>query len=169
MATKKSTVILFGILVVLAWVLGSPILAGAETKNFKYFSYPSKVETFLVGDVDGHRVSFSVGKTFFLLEDGDIAVSNQVVTSDMIKFLGSWNQYGIWKFTDGSTITLKVQGTLEEGGKASIKSEIIKGTGRFEGAKGSSSSKMKYLPMEKGDIAAVGYGEGTLTYTLPKK
>ena len=42
-----------------------------------------------------------------------------------------------------------------------MKSEIIKGTGRFEGIKGTQSGKMKYLPPEKGEPGMKGYGEGT--------
>jgi hypothetical protein len=54
---------------------------------------------------------------------------------------------------------------------ASVKmtSEILKGTGRFVGIKGTQSAKIKYLPLEKGDAGPRGYGEGTITYTLPPK
>jgi len=38
MATRKSILILFGILLILAWVLGSAIQAGAETMNYKYYT-----------------------------------------------------------------------------------------------------------------------------------
>ena len=48
-------------------------------------------------------------------------------------------------------------------------SEIIKGTGRFDGIKGTQSVKTKYLPLGKGEVAPKGYGEGTITYTLPPK
>jgi len=47
--------------------------------------------------------------------------------------------------------------------------QIIKGTGRFEGVKGSRTVKVKYLPMEKDELGQKGYGEGTITYTLPSK
>jgi hypothetical protein len=54
-------------------------------------------------------------------------------------------------------------------GSGGWKSEIIKGTGRFEGIKGTQSAKAKYLPLEKGEGGSKGYGEGTITYTLPPK
>ena len=38
MATKKSMWVLFGILVISAWVLGSAIQAGAETMNYKFYT-----------------------------------------------------------------------------------------------------------------------------------
>ena len=47
--------------------------------------------------------------------------------------------------------------------------EIIKGTGRFEGIKGTQNLTVKYLPLEKGEVGPKGYGEGTITYTLPSK
>ena len=48
-------------------------------------------------------------------------------------------------------------------------SEIIKGTGRFEGSKGTHTGKAKFLPVEKGEAGPKGIGEGTYTFTLPSK
>jgi len=56
MATKKSMWTLLGILVISAWVLSSAIQAGAETMNFKFYTWVIKGETFPVGDVEGHSV-----------------------------------------------------------------------------------------------------------------
>ena len=168
MGTKKLIWVLFGILVVSAWILGSAIQAGAAIKNYKYFNYTTKVERFSVGDVDGHRVSLLLTKTFLWFEDGEVAITDAVVTSDLIKSSGTYYQYGIWKFPDGSTIIIKLQGTTGVAG-VSAKSEILKGTGRFEGIKGTSSAKGKYLPPQEGDVGPMGYGEGTLTYTMPTK
>jgi hypothetical protein len=47
--------------------------------------------------------------------------------------------------------------------------EIIKGTGRFEGIKGTITMKTKWLPLEKGEIGVKTINEITLTYTLPSK
>jgi hypothetical protein len=77
-------------------------------------------------------------------------------------------QYTTIKFPDGSTIMIKTQGTMGAGA-GGWTSEIIKGTGRFEGIKGTLSAKAKYLPVEPGEAGAKGYGEGTITYTLPPK
>jgi hypothetical protein len=68
----------------------------------------------------------------------------------------------------------RVQGTLGMGvpgvpSTGGFKKEIIKGTGRFEGIKGTQSAKTNYLPVEPGEAGARGYGEGTITYTLPPK
>lgn len=77
-------------------------------------------------------------------------------------------QYGTINFPDGSTIMLKSHGSMGPG-SAGWSAEIIKGTGRFEGITGTQTSKAKYLPLEPGEVYPKGYGEGTLTYTLPSK
>jgi hypothetical protein len=49
METRKSSRALFGILVLSAWVLGSVTQAGAETMNYKSFSYAFKAKDVPVG------------------------------------------------------------------------------------------------------------------------
>ena len=171
MAKKKTIFALFGIIVISAWVLGSTHQVGAETMNYKFYTYLVKEEGFPVNDVEGHAVFLNVRKTFFAFENGEVATGNFVITGDFIKNAGPWMQYGTLNFPDGSTITYKSQGTFG-GGSASMTSEILKGTGRFEGIKGTQSAKGKYLPPEKGEPGTnvnKGYGEGSFTYTLPSK
>ena len=174
MGTRKLMWVLFGILVISAWVLGSVIPAGAETLKFKSYTYVTKAESFPVGDVDGHTVGYTTRRAFLVFENGEVATFDAVITSDTIKGSGSFINYGTAKFSDGSTIITKSQGTI--GGTATGShtgvgwtSEIIKGTGIFEGIKGTLTSKTKYLPVEKGELGPKGYGEGTITYTLPSK
>lgn len=105
-----------------------------------------------------------------MFENGEVATIDHVSTGDFVKGSGPFMQYVTIKFEDGSTITIKSQGTMGAGASSGgWKSEIIKGTGRFEGIKGTQSAKAKYLPLEKGEVGPKGYGEGTITYTLPKK
>ena len=174
MATRKSIWILFCVLVISALVLGSVIQAGAETMNYKFYTWVNKGEMVPVGDVEGHNVSITMRGAFWIFENGEIATINHVATGDTIKGSGSFMQYVTVKFTDDSTIIIKSHGTV--GGTAvgaytsgGWTSEIIKGTGRFEGIKGTQSAKAKYLPLEKGEFGPKGYGEGTITYTLPPK
>jgi hypothetical protein len=174
MATKKSMWILFGILVISAWVLGSAIQAGAETWNFKFYTWVIKGETVPVGDVEGHSVWFLQRGAFRVFENGEVATARAVVTGDFIKGSGPLTQYATLTFGDGSTIIIKSEGTagVPAAGVPTAggwKSEIIKGTGRFEGIKGTDSAKAKYLPVEKGEAGPKGYGEGSLTFTLPSK
>ncbi len=168
MATKRSMWVLFGILVITAWVLGPAIQAGAENMNFKLYTYVMKAERIPVEDVEGHFVRLIVRGAFYAFENGEVATVSSVSTEGLINLSGPFTIYSTVTFADGSTIILKGQGTA--GGRAGgWTSEIIKGTGRFAGIKGTLTSKAKYLPTEKGEPGARGYGEGTITYTLPSK
>jgi hypothetical protein len=175
MATKKSMWVLFGILVILAWVLGSVIQAGAETLNYKSYTYVVKAESVPVGDVDGHYLFSMTRRAFLVFENGEVATSRSVLTGEMMKGSGASSlQYVTMTFSDGSTIIIKSQ--VKASGPAVLvptsaksTSELIKGTGRFEGIKGTGTSATKYFPVEEGEAGARGIGEGTITYTLPSK
>ena len=172
MATKKSMFVLFGILSISVWILGFPIQAGAETLNYKVYSYVTKGERVPIGDVEGHTMSFQTRKAFCVFENGEVATQNMVLYNDLIKGSGSSLMYSTLTFADGSTIMMKVQVTIETvagSSAAKMTREIIKGTGRFEGIKGTGTTDIKYLPVEKDEAGAKGYGEGTITYTLPSK
>ena len=173
MITKKSMCVLFGILVISAWILGPAIQVGAETLNYKFYSYVIKSEGFPIGDVEGHAVGLTLRSAFYVLENGEVATAYEVSTSDTIKEGGSFSQYVALTFPDGSTITIKSQGTLgaygAPGGSGGWTTEIIKGTGRFEGIKGTHNAKGKFLPVEKWEAGPKVIGEGTYTYTLPSK
>jgi hypothetical protein len=174
MVTKKSVCVLFGVLLISAWVLGSVIQAGAETLKWKNYSYVTKNEVEPVGDVEGHTVKFTTRKSFCVFENGEIATAFSVVTNDSIKGSGSSLQYTTMTFSDGSTIIMKIQYIVEgtaPGVQTSSKSmrEIIKGTGRFEGIKGSGTGITNYLPLEKGELGQKGIGDFSITYTLPSK
>jgi len=173
MATKKSMVVFLGILVA-SVVLGSAIKIDAETMNYKFYTWVIKSERVPIDDVDGHTVGFVMRGAFYAFENGEVATTNTVATNDYIKGSGPFMQYVSIKFEDGSTIIIKSHGmmvgtTAGSPGSGAYTSEIVKGTGRFEGIKGTQSAKVKYFPLEKGEVFAKGYGEGTITYTLPPK
>jgi hypothetical protein len=174
MSTRKSICILFGILVILAWALESAVQVGAETMNYRFFTWVIRGEDVPVNDVEGHMVGIAIRGAFWVFENGEVATITHVATRDLIKGSGPFMQYVTVNFADGSIIIIKSQGAL--GGTATgalasggWTSEIIKGTGRFEGIKGTQTAKAKYLPIIKGEAGARGYGEGTITYTLPPK
>ncbi len=171
---KKSVWVLFSILVISVWVLGSAIQTGAETLNYKVYTYVTKGERVPIGDVDGHIMGFQMRKAFCVFENGEVAIQNMVLYNDLIKGAGPSLMYSTLTFPDGSTIIMKVEVTVEgtaAGGSSGAKMtrEIIKGTGRFAGIKGTGTTTVKYLPVEKDEPGAKGYGEGTITYTLPSK
>ena len=172
MTTRKSVWVLFGILVISGWVLGSVSYARAETMHLKFYTWVTKAQEVPIDDVEGHVVRFVERGVFYVFENGEVATSKNIATADLIKGSGTYTEYVTMTFQDGSTMVRKNQGTVGEaltGGSGGIKSEIIKGTGRFEGAKGTASGTIKYLPLEKGEAGPKGYGEGTMTYTLPSK
>ncbi len=78
MATKK-VFVLFGILVISAWVLGSAIQVGAETMNFKLYTYVMKGERIPIQDVEGHFVRLIVRGSFYAFENGEVATVSSVL------------------------------------------------------------------------------------------
>ncbi|NWF56201.1 MAG: hypothetical protein HXY45_15565 [Syntrophaceae bacterium] len=176
MTAKKSIRDLFVVMVIFAWFLGFAIPVKAETQTLKYkvYTYVIRSENIPVEDVEGHTVGLHVRGAFLVFENGEIGTINHVSTTDLVKGSGSVMQYVTIKFEDASTITFKSQGTLGGTPTGSLAaggwtSEIIKGTGQFAGIKGTQAGKVKYLPVEKGESAPKGYGEGSLTFTLPPK
>ncbi|MBN2245135.1 MAG: hypothetical protein JW755_04750 [Candidatus Aminicenantes bacterium] len=168
MDIKKLMRVLFGILIISVWILGSAIQAGAETMKYKFYFWAIKGDMIPVADVEGHMVGYGTRGAFWVFENGEVATIDLVVMRDFFKDSGTFWQYVTIKFEDKSTITIKSRGTFG-GAAATWDSEIIKGTGRFQGIKGTHSAKGKFLPLEKGEAGTKGYGEGTITYTLPSK
>ncbi|MDH4266121.1 MAG: hypothetical protein OEW45_10830 [Deltaproteobacteria bacterium] len=168
MVTIKSKWILFGILVISAWVLGSAVQAGAETLKFKVYSYETKAESVPVDDVEGHTLNIRTRRAFCILENGEVATQSAVMLGDFIKQSGSSIAYTTITFSDGSSIISKAQGSIGPSAQRGTR-EIIKGTGRFEGIKGTGTGASKFLPVEKGEAGPKAIGELILTYTLPPK
>ena len=163
------------LLVIGVWLVGFATLASAETMKYKIYTYMVKSENVLIGDVEGHAVSLAIRRAILVFENGETASNFLVVTGDRIKQSGPIIVYSTITFTDGSTIVIKSQGTTV-GGTAvgsltttEVTGEIIKGTGRFEGIKGTETKSIKYLPLEKGEEGPKGIGDCTINYTLPHK
>ena len=174
MAMKKSTMVLFGILVISAWVLGPANQATAETLKFRYFNHVTKTEFFPIADVEGHVVIPNIREGVIVLENGELGWYKGTLINDFIKGAGTIDMYSTCTFQDGSTITTHSKGTVEatpQGVPLSAKStgDIIHGTGRFQGIKGTMTMSSKLLPPEKGELGPKAIGEVTLVYTLPSK
>lgn len=152
----------------LAWVLGAAMPGEAETLTYKFYTWVSKAERVPIGDVEGHAVGLVVRDSFNVLDTGEVATTRSVITNDFVKGAGPFIQYSTITFADGSTIMWKIQGTVG-GGAGAYTSDIIKGTGRFAGIKGTQSGTAKHLPVEPGEAGPKGYDEATITYTLPAK
>jgi len=174
MATKKMMWSFIILLVAWFWPMEFATPVSAETLKFKSYTYVTKAESFPVGDVDGHTVGFTIRRAFLVFENGEVATQKSVSTSDAIKGSGASLTYQNITFSDGSTIIIKAVGAVTGTDPmvyTAIKMtrEIIKGTGRFAGIKGTGTTTVKYFPVEEGEAGPRGIGEGTLTYTLPPK
>jgi hypothetical protein len=168
MVTTQSLRGLVRLGVIAVCVLGTPLPGAAETLTYKFYTWVTKAERVPIGDVEGHAVAVVVRDSFNVFANGEVATTTSIITNDFVKGAGPVIQYSTIKFSDGSTIMWKSQGTIGAGAGA-YTSEITKGTGRFDGIKGTQSGTAKYLPVEPGEAGAKGYGEGTITYTLPPK
>ena len=162
------------IFVIGIWLLGSVPQAMAETLNFKFFTHETKREAVPVLDAEGHSVSLSLREGVYVLESGELVWGRGVMTSDMTKGKGTFDQYYTLTFQDGSTIICRYKGTVgatTAGVSSAAKrtGEIINGTGRFQGIKGAATTSSKLLPLEKAETGPKSVGEAIFTYTLPSK
>jgi hypothetical protein len=174
MATRKSMWVLFGILLICAWLLGSVTQGVAEqTMKCKIASTNTKDERISLNDEEGHGFGMSISEGLAFFEGGEIAKTKSYTLFDFIP--GKRSQqigYTFFTFEDGATIVTSFQRLIAPGqsgiGSGKGAGEITKGTGRFEGIKGTTSSTAKLFPANKGEPSrnAVDF---TFTYTLPTK
>ncbi len=156
------------------WVLGSVPQAAAETLNFKSFNHVTKQETVPISDVEGHIMRLQVREGVAVFENGELAWHKTVYFLNHVKGAGPGEAYGTYSFPDGSTIIGHSKGVIEAtpaGVPSSAKwsTEIINGTGRFRGIKGTIKVSTKLLPAEKDEPLGKALSEGTIVYTLPNK
>jgi hypothetical protein len=168
MATKKSMWVLLSVIIA-AWLLGSVAQVMAETRNAKFINRVTKMESVPIPDAEGHSVGMAVIEGATISEDGELAWQKVVIIFDGVKGTGPFTQYATTTFQDGSTITGYTKGTSGGGSPAKQAFEIVHGTGRFQGIKGTGTSTLKFLPPEKGEIGWRTVGEITMTFTLPPK
>ena len=177
MITKKFIWIFIGILVIMAWLLGSVTQTLAETKKYRLVAQFSKVEFMPVGDVEGHFLGVLEFRGLVFV-DGEVGVCVGWTQVDLIKGIGPAQGYYKVTYEDGSTTTTKHHFTakIAPDGKTGLyedgKGEFMMGTGRFAGIKGTDSyTGKRFLPISAGLKEARGdfICEGTMTYTLPSK
>ena len=175
MVAKKSIWVLFGILATSVWILGSIMPGHAETMKCRTAGVVTKDETLPVGFEEGHVLGLQITEGLALFENGEIATYRSTLVYDRYDRVvpGKSSQaigYTIFTFKDGATIVQRFQ-RLQGSDKtvpAQVASELIKGTGRFEGIKGSISGTSKRAPEVKGE-AKKYVSDMTFTYTLPTK
>jgi len=161
MYTKKTIWVLFSILVISAWVLGSAAPAQAEDLKCKLISMYTKVETNKIDDQEGHIIGIYERKGLMVHENGEVANELNRGVFDSIKGVSKYQGYCLQTFKDGSTMMMKHQGTINKG-QLEASFEFIKGTGRFEGIKGRGTYSGQ-------NYENFNYLQFTGTYTLPQK
>jgi hypothetical protein len=154
--------------------LGSVPQATAETLTYKTFTHVTKSEMVPIGDVEGHFIGVLVREGATIFGNGEWAWMKGAYIRDLIKGAGAGDSYITYTFLDKSTITVHRKGTMEAtpAGVTSASKwagDIIGGTGRFQGIKGSVTSSSKILPPEQGEPMGKGLSEGTFVYTLLSK
>jgi len=180
MRKRKVRITVLGVVssfIIAVWLLVSAIQAEAKTvkANHKVFGYITKVELVTVPDVEEHVVILFERRGAAIFENGETAAYHTTGTTDSIKGNGKFHGYSDYLFKDGSTIINEYTGTitLPPGEKLhSLKGEAkyIKGTGRFEGIKGTSSFNGKYVaPYTKDTTKGEFVIDATATYTVPSR
>jgi hypothetical protein len=175
METKKSVWILIGMVVIMAWLLGSVTQAGAQTYTVKCreTGHLPKVQVIEVGDVPGHIIFTAELAGISSCDDGSVATTSEKGMGDVTKGSGKSQAYELVTFEDGSTQWVKTQNTITanpDGKTARWEGtfEYTKGTGRFEGIQGGGTFIGKRLAPVPG-AGAQYYSDSTGTYTLPPK
>jgi len=174
---KFATCCLLGMLFITAWLLVPAKQAEAKTEkaNHKVVSSLTRVEWVAVPDVEEHVIILFERRGAAIFENGETAAYHTRGTTDSIKGHGKFHGYSDYVFKDGSTIISEYTGTitLPPGEKLhSLKGEAkyIKGTGRFEGIKGTASFSGNYVtPYTEDKTKGEFVIDVTATYTLPNK
>ena len=168
MGTRKRMRILLGSLIISAFLLVSVAQVMAETWNCKSMGKVIKREGSLIPDVEGHWVGISVSEGATICDNGEMGWWTSLFFWDGVKGIGAYTQYITMALQDGSTITNVVKDKRTPGDFKYI-AEIINGTGRFVGIKGTVTVEGKTLPPEKGEIIGKSASKVIFTFTLPPK
>jgi hypothetical protein len=106
--------ILFVILIIAAWLLGSVTQAGAQTYTVKCrdAGHNVKVHIIEVGDVLGHILGVGESARVLSCDDGSVATTLYKSMSDYTKGSGKTQLYGLNTYEDGSTTWAKAQFTV---------------------------------------------------------
>jgi hypothetical protein len=128
--------------------------ANAEESKFRITSYLTKMEYIPIADVEKHVVGTYERKGLAVLENGEIATYLSIGTYDFVDSSGPFQGYTTLTYNDGSTTISKYDATMtkESGKMPSLigKGEYIKGTGKYEGIKGTISFTGEYItPYDK--------------------
>ncbi len=126
-----------------------------EVLKFRTVMHATSAQTQEVGDVDGHVVGVGRYSGLASFADGSVGTANFTYTVDYIKSTGSYSTYFNVTLKDGSVLWYKGAGPAKLDGTTTIFPEttvsVLRGTGRFEGAKGDGTlSGARLTPLATG-------------------
>ena len=174
MATKKSFYVLLSLFFITAELLGYVNGVNAETLKLQISTVVTKVEQFPIENIEGTVLASLVKDGVFVLENGELGTFKFVgTTCNTVGKGGSFLGYTLYIFGDGSTIV----GTFQPGtswgdpekkvaGIQKASGELIMGSGRFKGIKGTLTMTGKLLKPLKGELGSKSHNEIILTYSL---
>jgi hypothetical protein len=118
----------------------SSVARADEVLKFRHVMHATFIQSQEVGDVDGHTLGLSHYSGLASLADGSVGTINFTATTDYIKGTGTYLVYYNLTLKDGSVLWWKSTGPAKLEGTTTIFPEaplsVLRGTGRFEGAKG---------------------------------
>lgn len=173
MGTKKPFCIFVGLLVITIWILGFPAPGLSETVKCK--SEMQMGQKIVEQVTAGYFIGVNTRDGSANCDNGETAHLQAFATWDVFyeSFVpkeGIAQGYVIFTFKDNSKIItrFKYRQTSDPKGEAEwiweAAPEIVKGTLRFEGIKGTLSLRAKQLPSDSKTV-----GEWIINYTLPPK
>jgi len=176
MEKKKIIFAVISIFLISIWLF--PSQAGAETRKYKIVMYFTKVEMAPIPAIEGQGYFLMEFRGLTFWEDGEISTYSGAAIGESYKGKGPVQNCVTHTFADGSTIVSKNKfiSISAPDGKTGlyedITGEIVKGTGRFEGIKGTITAKGKRVaPVSPGlkEMRGDAVVEGLMTFTLPSK
>jgi hypothetical protein len=143
---RKAAVIASVLLVMVSTVLVPITQAADEKMTGRIFNHNLKTESIDVGDVTGHILGVVQQSGLIFYSTGEIATTMNTAYFDYVNGKGTFTNYRVTNFQDGSTLFTKGGGTATpvDGGKRTVFEgpvECTGGTGRFEGFKGTGTYK----------------------------
>jgi hypothetical protein len=133
----------------------SIIARSDEVLKFRIVMHATSIQSQEVGDVDGHTVSVGRYSGLASFPDGSVGTASFTFTTDYTKGAGTFFSYFTMTLKDGSTLWWKGTGPAQPDGTSTIYPEfpvsVLRGTGRFEGAKGDGRQKgARVTPLSAG-------------------
>jgi hypothetical protein len=112
-----------------------------EVLKFRIIAHATFIQSHEVGDVDGHTLGLAHYSGLASFADGSVGTINTTATTDYIKGTGTVSvvYYNV-TLKDGSTLWWRGSGPAKLEGATTIFPDaplsVLRGSGRFEGAKG---------------------------------